>query len=114
MFKLDLSSTYWWPVKFSVPRETGGSFETFTFEVEFNRLPVDEVDAMFKQAGEDRLPDTALVPRLITGWKGVAARDGAAVPFSPLNLDRALAIAGLGSAIVKAFVESQAQGPAKN
>lgn len=114
MFNLDVSATYWWPVKFSVPRENGATHDVMTFDAEYKRLPVEEVNALIKRAADERLSDNYIATQLVAGWKGVENKAGAPVPFSEENLKRALALHGLGSALVATFFESQGQAPAKN
>jgi hypothetical protein len=114
MFKLDLSNTYWWPVKFAVPREAGGTVDTFTFTAEFRRLPVDESTSIFDEAAKKKAPDNDIARQLIVGWKDVMDGNGAPVPFSDVALARALTIHGFGSAVVQAYVDSLSQGAAKN
>jgi hypothetical protein len=114
MFNLDVSATYWWPVKFSVPRETGAIHDIMTFDVEYKRIPVEELDALLKRAADERLSDNHIATQLVAGWKGVETKAGAPVPFSEANFKRALALSRLGSALVATYFESQAKGPAKN
>lgn len=114
MFNLDVSPTYWWPVKFAVPRETGATHDVMTFDAEFKRMPVEDVNALLKRAADDKLSDNHIAAQLVAGWKGVESKAGSPVPFSEESLKRALALPGLGSAIVATFFESQVKAPAKN
>lgn len=114
MFNLDQSATFWWPVKFSTPKECGAQHETSVFDAEFKRLPVEEIDAMLDRANRERISDSKLVPEVLVGWKGVVDRTGAPVPFSVESMQRATALPGFGAAVMKAFLASLVEAPAKN
>lgn len=114
MFTLDLSSTFFWPCRFMVPRADGARHDEQTFDVEFRRLSQDEITAMLKRAGDDKLSDNELAREILCGWKGVVDAQGAPVPYSEASRDRALAVPGLGSAVMRAFFAAHSGAAAKN
>lgn len=112
MFKLDLSPTFWAPVKFQAPKEDGSGMATYGFDVQLPRLSEPELaDLLVKAAKPSTAPglahlesvDTRLARLMVKGWRGVADAAGDEIAFSQAALDRLLAIDGMGSAIVAAF-----------
>lgn len=113
MFTLDLSQSYWWPVKFKVPSHNGLDLVDMSFEVEFKRFTASQVTAMFQRAGTDHVADSELAREVVIGWRQVVGASGA-IPFSTEALGRLLEVAGAGSAIMRAFFESISKGAEKN
>lgn len=114
MFNIDVSPSYWWPVKFSLPRVTGATYDTFSFDVEFKRLTMSEATALGRRVEEEKLSDSQVATELMIGWKGVQDGNGAPVPFSEHALRRALDVPNLASAVVSTFFESTAKAGVKN
>lgn len=114
MFNLDISDSYWWPVKFHAPREDGSGIEVFTFQGKFRRMPVADVEALQTRIVEERLADSEIAKGMLVDWREVANRDGGEVPFSQAAYERALQISGFGTGVVQAWAESLAKGPEKN
>ena len=113
MFTLDLSPKYWWPVTFRVPAADTMQLADMSFEAEFRRMSTEQVDAMFRRAGEQGIPDSTLAREVIVGWRQVVGAGGA-IPFTAEALTQLLAVPGAGSAIMKAFFESISKGAEKN
>jgi hypothetical protein len=109
MFKLDLSPTFWAPVKYQAPKEDGTGMAFFTFDVQFPRLSEPELgDMLAKAKPAPDAPkadsfDTRVARLMVRGWRGVADPAGEEIAFSQAALDRLLALDGMGSAIVAAF-----------
>jgi hypothetical protein len=114
MFVLDLSDTFFWPVRFRVPKADGTGFDEQTFDAEFKRLPQDEITGMLKRAAEQRLSDSVLAAEILVGWKGVVDKAKAPVAYSESQRNRALQVPGMGSAVMAAFLDAHAQAAAKN
>ena len=114
MFKIDLSPSYWWPVRFNLPKETGGTQETYTFDVEYKRMTLSESEALGRRAEVEKLSDAAIAAEMVIGWKGVADGTGAPVPFSEAALRRALDTPNVAAAVVSTFFESNARASSKN
>ncbi len=96
LFVIDNDPVVDWPVIVSLP-SAGGTFKEFQFDVSMHVLSPDEYEQLFKTAAEEK--DAVTVPmsevlkrnvpifqRIITGWTGVADRDGNTVPYSPEKL----------------------------
>lgn len=113
MFTLDLSQSYWWPVKFKVPSENGLDLVDMSFEVMLKRFTTKQVDDMFQRAGAERVHDNELARQVVVGWRQVVGASGA-IPFSAEALNLLLEVPGAGSAIMRAFFESISKGAEKN
>lgn len=114
MFKLDLSSTYWWPVQFAVPEVDGLHLQDMSFEAQFRRHSQAQLDALRARIVEKNLSDTDIAREVVAGWRKVVGDDGGDIPFSAETLNRLLAVPAAGSAIMKAFYESISEGLEKN
>jgi len=114
MFNLDLSPTFWWTVKFTVPREDGVAHDSHTFDGQFRRMESLAIEELMNRVGAQRLGDDVIARELLVGWRGVVDKSNASIAFGPGNLDRVLAIPGVGAAVVAAFFEAVAKGPGKN
>lgn len=82
-FNLNRKGTFKSDVQIPVPVEDGTVTETI--KVEFKRLGTDEL----KKA--QRGGDVQLLRHVVAGWDGVT-NDGAAVPFTPENLEAFLQV----------------------
>jgi hypothetical protein len=112
MFNLDVSDSYWWPVKFVVPKDDG-KVDTFTFDGLFRRLSTDELTELQNSMLEKPVSDREIALKLLIGWRGVSSKSGD-VPFSVAAFERALNITGCGTGVCEAWKDSLAQGPRKN
>lgn len=101
MFALDLSPTYLWPVKVSLP-DDGGEYKEHEFQAQFKRLKQSEIEAMMKQEG---MTDRKLAEQVMVGWADVSA-GGVAVEYSPDAAALLFDIPGVPSAIATSFLES--------
>lgn len=105
MFKLNLTKTFRWPVKVSIPKD-GGGFETGTFDAVFKRLTRTENEAMSAAIADGTLPGIDATRQVLVGWTGVTEDDGADVPYSETNRDHLLNIPGVALAIFSVFTEA--------
>lgn len=112
MFKLDQSGLYAWPVTVQVPTD-GGTWTAETFDAQFKRLPDSQLQKMRAAVMAGELTDKAFALTVVGGWAGVTD-NGQEVPFTMATLERLLEIPGVATAVVLAFVESQAGAPRKN
>ena len=104
MFKLNQSTSYFWPVTVNLPAENG-NFDKQTFDGEFKRLGDTRLKEIRAKVEAAEITDAEFVREVMTGWKGVTD-DGEAVPFSAGNLERMLEIPGVAGAVIMAVVES--------
>lgn len=112
MFVIDLSPSYFWPVKFSVPKADGTGHDRCEFEGEFARKTVDELNEMGTEAVRNGVSDIELSRRVLVGWRGVCDKSGNPVSFSTGALSAFLQIPGTGTATMQAFYESLVDKPA--
>lgn len=112
MFKLAQSRGYFWPVKITLPAESGGVMDSHTFDAEFKRLPQSRLDEIF--ASDSSMNDAAVVSEVLVGWAGIVTDSGENLPFSEKNRERLLDIPGARPAIVAAWLESLIGAKAKN
>lgn len=111
MFKLDTSSTYFFPVTVEQPAD-GGKFVKSTFDAEFKRLSKTEVKSIFERLpgvtkeAEEPINDDDILTMVFVGWKGVADASGDALPYSETTRVAMLDIQGVSNGIVKAFFDS--------
>lgn len=109
MFKLTLTPTFTAAV---VVEFQGGA--RAAFDATYSRLTQGEVDALSARIEAREATDTEIVDQVLAGWSGVADEDGAALDFTPANRARVLDVAGVRSAIVRAFFDSFPKAKAKN
>jgi len=91
-----------WPVTVSSP-ENGGHVEKETFDVEFEVLDQDAMDALVR-GGED------LLERVVVGWpdsRGPTDQDGKRVTFSPLGKAQLINVTYARRALFDAYSEIQ-------
>lgn len=113
MFRIAQKQSYSWPVK--VRRaESGGRFDTLTFDATFRRLPQPEVERLVERAGTGEISDRPFCHEVLEGWAGVSDENGAELAFSPTNLDRLLDEVGVAAALIEAYFESLASARRKN
>lgn len=111
--KINTSGTFFWPVTVSLPAD-GGTFEKATFDAEFKRMKVSEVEAMVGRVYTGELAGVAAVRTFWVGWRGIVD-DGADVPFSEGALQQVLDIPGVANAVFEAFKEAMSgKARAKN
>lgn len=113
MFKLDLSSSYHWPVKVKLPAD-GGRIEESSFEVEFKRLTQSRIIEITEKVSEKESTFVEVCREIVLGWNQVHDSDKQPVPFSSDALDKLLDIAGVPSAIALAYLDSARGIKAKN
>lgn len=106
MFRLDLSPSYFYPVKLAV-LDADGKLENRIFDARFKRLSQPEGEALVREAESGRLTDQQVVDRALVGWRGLQDADGNDLPYTPENLAIVLSVAGLRAAVVTAFLQSQ-------
>ena len=106
MFKLDLSPSYFYPVKLAVLDEDG-NLQNRVFDAKFVRLSQEEGEELVREADAGKITDRELVDRVLIGWRGLSDAAGAAMPFGPQCKEMVLKIAGMRGAIVRSFFASQ-------
>lgn len=104
MFKLSQSERYAWPVEVKLPID-GGQYATETFDAEFRRVSLDELQKLQDRVLKGQLTDPGMVREVMVGWRGVTD-NGVDVPYSQGAMDRLLAIPGTAAGIVEAFIAS--------
>jgi hypothetical protein len=115
MFKFMQSPAYWWPAEFTVPAEDDpGKKVTVKFDAQFKRETEAEQKARIEKTRAEGQSDAEYVRPLITGFRKLPGVDGSDVPFSAVALDELLGIPGAGSALTKAYFESNGEAAAKN
>jgi hypothetical protein len=107
MFKITQSSSYIWPVTVEMATD-GGKFEKHTFDGEFRRLNVDELQTL---SDTDDTGGSAC-RKILVGWKGVVDDNGEEVPFSETALEQLLKLPSVRMAIMLAF-RASLQGAAR-
>jgi len=118
MFTLDESSTYWYPVSVEMI-DAGGRTKKFSFDAEFERLPQDEINELFRkrEEGEEPLRDADLVTRVFKGWKPEHIKDAQGNPLevNDTNREKLLNIFPVPRSIVRAYLKSiGVEGKVKN
>jgi len=116
MFTLDEGSTYWYPVTVEMTGSDGRR-KRLDFEAEFERLPQDEINEMFRQRDEDEpaLKDVDVIDRVLRGWRGVKDASGEVLEVNASNRARLLNVYPVQPSIIRAFLKSIGiEGKAKN
>lgn len=109
MFKLKQKKSYFWPVTVYLP-EDGGVFSKHTFDAEFRRLEMGELNELsakndgFSMDDEDHGADACR--SVLIGWKGVTDDEGVEIPFSETSCDELLKNPHARVGILEAFRES--------
>lgn len=118
MFVLDDKNiTYWYPVTVEMTASDGARKQRFSFDAEFERIPQDEINEMFRKRGEDETPlrDAEVLERVLRGWRGIQEVDGTELAVNPENRARLLNQFPVPGSIVKAFLKSiGVEGQRKN
>lgn len=102
--KINTGSSFFWPVEISTPVD-GGTFEKQTFDAEFKRMKISEVEEMVAKVKTGVLTGSQAVRQFFVGWRGVVD-NGQDVPFSETNLEKVLDIPGVAWGIFEAFKEA--------
>jgi hypothetical protein len=116
MFVIDQSPAYEWPVRFVQAAEEGGKHVEHGFTATFKRYKDDELDALAKQATApaNRPTDKQVAQKLLAGWNDICDSSGQALPFTPANVARVLAVPGVAKAVIAAFFDSLGKAAEKN
>ena len=115
MFKLMPSPAYWWPVTIGQPAEDKpGEIVATTFDVQFLRKTVSEQQAWMEQVRTEVRTDAEYVRPLVVGFRRVFGEADAEVPFSDEALKQLLDVPGVGTAIARAYFESNDKAAQKN
>ena len=118
MFQLTKENeTYWYPVQVELTAKEGGRKQKFDFEAEFNRLPQDEINELFRSRGEDeeKLRDADVIERVLVGWRKIKDHNGEDLIVNDENRATLLKQFPVPASIVKAFLKSIGiEGKAKN
>ncbi len=110
MFKIKQSPLFFWPVEFNIPTD-GGKFDKQTMDVQFKRLPMDEIQALQSKEG---MTDAEFCRAVVVGWNGAVDDDKQPVEFSVSALNEALSQAGVATAIVVHYHQAMAGLKRKN
>ena len=112
-FTLTSKPTYRFKVTIRRPAGDGsGGWDSFEFLAEFRHLPQPDIDALFASPPEGG--DRGVLDRVLVGWSGVKQPDGTDLPADDVGRTALLAEPGVQRALVAAWIESVARGPAKN
>ena len=112
MFKLASSERFWALVKVEYQREEGGR-GTAAFNVQYRRLPIPRVKALFEENTGAENADLKTMQEIVCDWKNVTDEEGAEIPFSQDELVK-LYNMGFGSPVVKLFFSFFPQAKEKN
>lgn len=102
--KISNSPTFFWPVTINTPVD-GGTFEKQTFDAEFKRMKISEVEHMVASVQSGAVAGSVAVRQFFVGWRGVVDGDQP-VPFSETALEQVLDIPGVAWGIFEAFKEA--------
>ena len=118
------SSSYSWPVSFSLPEN--GTRKEQSFDAEFKRLKqsrINEIQALVQQrlkALEDGLEDASgvsdvsIADEVLVGWDGIDDDDGNPVKFSQSSLQQLVDVPMVATAIATAYFDSLSGAKRKN
>ena len=112
MFKINQSTSFFWPVTVMLPAD-GGKHQKETFDAEFKRLPQSRLKEMQGLIERGEINDDAFVREVLLGWKGITD-GGDEVPFSEGALSQVLDVSGVAGAIVMAYADAQSGLARKN
>lgn len=107
MFKITQKPTFISRVTVETPNLKGG-FDRDSFEVEFRRADMDEVEELKK------VPQREVLERVVVGWKDLVDNDNQQVDFSDANLQALLKIPPALIALGEAFWTSLFRAKEKN
>lgn len=111
--KINNTGTFFWPVTVSLAAD-GGRFEKATFDAEFKRMGVSDVEAMVAKVYTGEVTGVAAVRTFFVGWRGIVD-DGQEVPFSDTALGQVLDMPGVANGVFEAFKEAMSgKARAKN
>jgi len=120
-FKLNVSTTYKWPIKFAIVNEAGVQ-ETHEFKGVFKRYSredlitlnrTDDTDLSQRAPADIIAADVEYLGKFLVGWEGVTDEDGKDLSYCTGNLTKLLvAIPNINSSISNAFFESATGGKA--
>lgn len=115
MFKFMKSPAYWWPVTLRVPAEDDpGQCIAVKFEAQFKRMTSSEMVAHIEKMRANGWPDAEYVRPLIVGFRKLLNVDDTEVPFNADSLSELLDVPGAGTALAKAYGDSNDQAATKN
>lgn len=98
-FKIALKPTFKTQVDVHIKNDKG-IFEKSTFNAQFARTSVDEIEELKK------LPQTEVIRKKLVGWDGLIGDENAVVEYSELNLDTVLTIPEAVLGLSEAFWSS--------
>ena len=103
MFKIDVSDTFTWPVKFSIPGD--GDVIEGEFTAIWKRPPQSRIEQILNP--ETRLTQQELINEFLKGWgEDLGDADGNPLKFNATNLAKVLDIGGMRLAIAASFMEA--------
>lgn len=110
-FILKKGSNYFWPVKYQSPSDTGGKWDTQTFDAQFKRLSDSRVKELLN---DEKNTDLSFCVEILVGWRGVMDESKVEIPFSESARDELLDQPSLAKAIASAYLESIVGAKVKN
>ncbi len=110
MFKIAVTPTYAWPVRFTLP----GSSTTVSYEAQFARLTQDEIDELGDRAAKGDVTDRQILDRVLVGWSKIVDESGEPIAFGSSAADVVFNTYPFTPATVKAFFDSLKDAKAKN
>lgn len=115
MFKFMQSPAYWWPATIKIPAEDDpGKMLVLSFEVQFKRETATEQQTRLDANRAAQQSDATYVRPLIVGFRKLLADDDTEVPFNADSLTELLDVPGAGTALARAYFESNSEAAAKN
>lgn len=101
MFKIEPQKTVQWPVTVNIPQD-GGRIKKNTFTAEFELLPQNEFNAIYREDGGN---DEDLLRRALVGWVDVGDADGNPIDFNEDARELMIRIPYVRNALVTAYLE---------
>lgn len=110
MFKIAVTPTYAWPVRFTLP----GSSTPVSYEAQFARLSQEELDEMEDKIAAGEIKDQQILDRVLVGWSKIVDEDGEPIAFGSPGAEVVFNTYPFRPATVRAFLASLKDAKAKN
>lgn len=114
MFIVDLSPTFWAPVRFEVQREDGTGRDLHEFDVQYPRMDEQAHAELDKRITDEKWSDRQTAAHLMQGWRNVASADKTPLAFTAENVQRVLAIDGVPRAVIAGYHAARAKAALGN
>ena len=108
----DAPRRFWWPITVLVPAD--GAQEEQHFEVQFEELTLEQIEAAAELAGlrsgkdgtvRALFEEVAVIQRVVVGWRGVVNAGGTSIPFDAGNLEALSQISYVRRAVFDAYLD---------